>query len=263
MTEPDRLTLRMVSLLTDGRLRRLLPAPAAAAIFATLFGAFIYAPTEAVEGEVQRIFYLHVPLAWVAYMAFGVVALGSSMYLWRKQPAWDILARSSAEIGLVFTTLVLLTGAIWGRPIWGTWWAWDARLTTTLILWVLYTGYLTIRAFAGVEEQGARFASVVGIIAFLDVPIVHLSVTWWRTLHPQPIIVRPLESPALPDEMLLVVALGLVAMTLLYTTLLSLRFGVGQLEWELRMARRRAYARTTSRPAATAGGGALMEGDHG
>jgi heme exporter protein C len=242
MIPEDGITRRMRSLLLARRLRSALPFVAAAAMLITLFGAFIYAPTEAVEGDVQRLFYIHVPMAWVAYMAFAVVALGSAMFLWRRQFAWDVLARSSAEIGLLFTTLVLITGAIWGRPIWGTWWEWDARLTTTLILWVLYAGYLTVRAFAGFEEQGARFASVVGIVAFLDVPIVHLSVSWWRTLHPQPIVVRPLESPALPPEMVGVLFCGLIAMTLLYTALLSVRLAVGLLEWDVRVARRRAYA---------------------
>jgi heme exporter protein C len=249
MTNTDPWTARAVAILLDRRLRGGLTAVTAVAMLATLWGALVYAPREAVEGDVQRLFYIHVPMAWVAYMAFGAVALASAMYLWRKEPAWDIVARSSAEIGLVFTSLVLVTGSIWGRPIWGTWWEWDARLTTTLILWVLYAGYLAIRSFAGVEQQGARFAAVVGIIAFLDVPIVHLSVSWWRTLHPQPIIVKPLgESPALPDEMLFVIAIGLITMTLLYTCLLAQRFAVGLLEYELRLARRRAYTRGVTAP---------------
>jgi len=239
----ESLSDRIHAALLSPRLRQAAIVAAALAMLATLFGAFIYAPADAVEGDVQRIFYIHVPMAWVAYLAFGIVAASSLMFLWRKQSRWDVLARSSAEVGLIFTTLVLLTGAIWGRPIWGTWWAWDARLTTTLILWVLYAGYLTIRSFVGEEESGARFAAVVGVLGFVDVPIVHMSVTWWRTLHPQPIVVRPLESPSLPSEMLAVMLIGVVAMTLVFVTLLALRYAVGIADERLRLRRRRAYAR--------------------
>lgn len=233
----------MARLLTSARARRVLLFGSALGVFATLTGAFLVAPREAVEGEVQRVFYIHVPMAWVAYAAFAVVFAGSAMYLWKRQPAWDILARSSAEVGLLFTSLVLVTGSLWGKPIWGTWWVWDARLTTTLILWCLYAGYLTIRAFAGSEEQGARFSAVVGIIAFIDVPIVHMSVTWWRTLHPQPIVIRPLESPALPNSMLAVLMGGFVAFTLLFLAMLSYRFSIGMLEDRLRATRRQRILR--------------------
>ncbi len=234
-----------LGLLSARRVRWALVASSALGMLSLLAGALLFAPREAVEGDVQRVFYIHVPMAWVAYLAFAIVFIASAFYLWKHEPRWDILARSSAEIGLVFTTLVLTTGAIWGRPIWGTWWAWDARLTTTLILWVLYAGYLAVRAFAGQDEPAMRFAAVVGILAFLDVPIVHLSVTWWRTLHPQPIVVRPLGTQALPGEMLIVLGIGLVAMSLFYLALLSMRFSSGIIEWRMLLARRRAIARAT------------------
>lgn len=253
----DSLSDRLHATLLSPRLRQPAIIASALAMLATLFGAFVYAPADAIEGDVQRIFYIHVPMAWVAYMAFGIVAGSSAMFLWRKQSRWDILARSAAEVGLVFTTLVLLTGSLWGRPIWGTWWAWDARLTTTLILWVLYAGYLTIRSFVGEEESGARFAAVVGVLGFVDVPIVHMSVTWWRTLHPQPIVIKPLESPALPNEMLAVMTVGVVAMTLVFVTLVALRYSLGVAEERLRLRRRRAYVaallRTEKSPGAALG----------
>lgn len=190
-----------------------------------LYGALIYAPTERVQGFAQRIFYVHVPLAWVAYLAFFVVFLGSSLYLWRRTPRWDILARCSAEVGVVFTTLVIISGTLWARPIWGTWWTWDARLTTTLVLWFIYVAYLMLRASAE-GPRAARYAAVLGIVGFLDVPLIHQSVVWWRTLHPEATVLRA-EGPALPPEMLLVLGVSLVAFTLFYVYLLLLR-----LRWE-------------------------------
>ena len=154
----------------------------------------LYAPTERVQGDAQRIFYVHVPLAWVAYLAFFVVFVASVAYLRTRRERWDVLALASAEVGLLFTTLVLVTGSLWARPIWGTWWSWDARLTTTLVLWLLYAGYRMVRAYAGDAARGARYAAVLGIVGFLDVPLVHQSVVWWRTLHPGP-TVRPGRGP--------------------------------------------------------------------
>ncbi|HVX31434.1 MAG TPA: cytochrome c biogenesis protein CcsA, partial [Nitrolancea sp.] len=114
-----------------------------------LYLGLVWAPKDAIQGNAQRIFYIHVPMAWVAFLAFGVVFLAAVLYLWKRALIWDQIARSSAEIGLVFTTLVLVTGSFWGRPIWGTWWTWDARLTTTLLLWFIFLGYFMIRAYAG------------------------------------------------------------------------------------------------------------------
>src|SRR5262249_18118246 len=153
-----------------------------------LYAAFVYAPTEAIQGDVQRIFYFHVPLAWLAYLAFFVVFAGSILYLWRRAERWDIYARCSAELGVVFTTLVLVTRSLWGRPIWGTWWSWDARMTSTLILWAIYVVYLMLRAYSNDRARGARYGAVLGILGFADVPIVQMSVVWWRTLHPGPVV---------------------------------------------------------------------------
>src|SRR4030042_5901728 len=134
---------------------------------AALYLVFIYVPTEATMGVVQRIFYFHVPVAWVAFLAFFVVFVGSILYLWKRESKWDILAYSSAEVGIVFTTLVLITGPLWAKPTWGVWWVWDARLTTTLVLWLIYLAYLMVRSFALEESQGARFAAVVGIVGLI------------------------------------------------------------------------------------------------
>src|SRR5713226_6310355 len=153
-----------------------------ASFVAALYLAFVYAPTEAVQGDVQRIFYFHVPIAWVMEVSFFVVFVCSALFLWKRDERWDIYARCSAELGVVFTTLVLITGSLWGRPIWGTWWAWDPRMTTTLILWAIYVVYLMLRSYSADRARGARYAAVLGIIGFVDVPIIHLSVVLWRTL---------------------------------------------------------------------------------
>ena len=138
----------------------------------------------------QRIFYFHVPCAWVAFAAFGIVAIAGVFYLWLKDQIWDDLGYAAAEIGMVFCTLVLITGSLWAKPIWGTWWTWDSRLTTTFILWLLYGGYLMLRAMADDTPEVARFGAVIGIVAALDVPVVVLSVRLWRTIHPAVLITR-------------------------------------------------------------------------
>ena len=181
-----------------------------------------YAPVDAVQGVVQKIFYLHVPAAIAAYAAFGLVLLGGLVYLWNESPAADRLARVSAEVGLVFTTVTLVMGSIWAKPIWGAWWVWwDPRLVSTLVLWMIYAGYLLMRRIATPGRQAARFGAVVGIIGFIDVPITHFSVTWWRTIHP------PLETAApsaLPPEMLVTFALSSVAVLGLALVLVGYRY---------------------------------------
>ena len=138
-----------------------------------MFFAFMYAPTEAISGHVQRIMYIHVPMAWLAFLAFFVVFCGSIMYLWKREDKWDDLASSAAELGIIFTTLVLITGPIWAKPTWGVWWTWDPRLTSTLVLWLIYVGYLMLRAYSANRSQGMRFSAVLGIVGFIDVPIVY------------------------------------------------------------------------------------------
>ncbi len=209
------------------RLRKWLAPALFFSMLAALYAAFVYAPTEATQGDVQRIFYFHVPSAWVAFLAFFVVFGGSILYLWKKDRKWDILASSSAEIGVLFTTMVLLTGPLWGKPIWGTYWSWDPRLTTTLVLWLIYVAYLMLRAYAGERTKGARMAAVLGIVGFVDVPLIHLSVLWWRSLHPLPVVIRA-GGPALPPSMLVSLMVSLLAFTLLYLYLLRERI---HLEW--------------------------------
>ncbi len=159
---------------------------------------FFYAPTDYLQGPVQRIFYLHVSSAIAAYGCFAVVLVGGLIYLRNESAVADRFARAGALVGVIFTTVTLVMGMLWAKPIWGTFWTWDARLTSTLVLWMVYTGYLLVRRLAEPGRQAARLAAVVGIFGFFDVPIVHFSVTWWRTQHPGPIIV----NDALPAQML-------------------------------------------------------------
>ena len=147
-----------------------------------LYLALIYAPQEATMGDVQRIFYFHVAAGWVSFLAFFVVFICGIIFLKTGSARWDRLALSSAELGVLFLTMVLLTGPLWAKPVWNTWWSWDARLTTSLVLWLIYVAYLMVRHYASDRERGARFAAVFGIIGFLDVPIVYMSIRWWRTL---------------------------------------------------------------------------------
>jgi heme exporter protein C len=201
-------------------------------VLIALYMTFLYAPTDSVQGPVQRVFYLHLPMAWIAYLAFFVVFVASIAYLVKRNRRWDQLARSSAEVGLVFTTLVLITGSIWGRPIWGTFWEWDARLTTTLILWFIYLGYFMVRAYIPDQERAMRYASVIGIIGFIDVPIIHMSVRWWRTLHPEPVVTQS-GGPAMPDSMLYTLAVSLVAFTIFYVALVYHKLLIEQAKDEL------------------------------
>jgi heme exporter protein C len=199
----------------------------------SLFAVFIYAPIERTQGAPQKIFYFHVPLAWDAYLAFFCSLVGSIAYLRTRKRGWDVLAYSAAEIGVVFTTLVLISGSIWGKTIWGTWWTWDARLTSTLVMWFIYVSYLLLRDSIGrTTEKAARYAAVLGIVGFVDVPIVHMSVTWWRTLHPQPTVANP-AGPTLPATMLATFFLCLVTFTVLFAWLLCERMAVESLRHEI------------------------------
>ena len=190
-------------------------------MLAGLTWALLVAPTEAVQGIPQRIMYVHVPSVIVAYAALLLVATASALYLWRRESRWDHLAHGAAELGVLFITMTLLSGSIWGRPVWGTWWTWDARLTTTLILWFIYVGYLIVRAWAP-GERGARAAAVIGIVGVLDLPLIHWSAILLRTLHPQPTVFRP-EGPALPPSMLAPLALNILAFLVLFAALLVVR----------------------------------------
>jgi len=196
---------------------------------------FGFLPEEQTMGFSQRIMYLHVPSVIIAeYVAFPVILFASVGYLWKRTEGFDRVAKSSAEVGMLFCGVGILTGAIWGRPTWGTYWVWDARLTTALLLFLIYAGYVLLRAFSSPGEQQARLAAVIGIVGALDIPLIHLSVQWWRTLH-QPSSVfkvgaEGLPKASMPTEFLIALLLGLVVMTLFYAYLLLVRMRVGKSE---------------------------------
>jgi heme exporter protein C len=193
-----------------------------AAILGALAMAFLYAPTEKTMGDVQRIFYFHVPSAWASFVAFGVVAFASILFLKTSKTKWDVLAKSSAEVGILFLTIVLITGPLWAKPVWNVYWTWDARLTTSFILWLIFIAYLMLRSYVSDKERGARFAAVFGIIGFLDVPIVYMSIRWWRTLHPSPVVGGG-DGSGLATPMLQTLLFSVGAFTLLFITLLIMR----------------------------------------
>jgi heme exporter protein C len=197
-------------------------AAAVALMLAAGAAIFLFAPTDALQGPVQRIFYLHVSTAIAAYGSFAVVLVGGLVYLRNGSLVADRFARAGALVGLVFTTVTLVMGMLWAKPIWGTYWTWDARLTSTLVLWIIYAGYLLVRRLAEPGRQGARFAAVVGIFGFIDVPVVHFSVTWWRTVHPGPIIV----NDALPPEMLATFFLTMACTLALAAVLIGIRYRI-------------------------------------
>ncbi len=184
----------------------------------SLWMIFFYAPEDALQGPVQRIFYFHVPMAWVGMLAFVVLTVASIGGLIRRDERWDWVARAAAEIGTVFITLALVSGAIWGKPIWGTWWVWDPKLTATLILWFIYVGYLMMRNYMGRTPDSARIGAVLAVVGVIDVPIIYLSVQWWRGQHPTAMIGVP--EAALPPSAVLTLMVALVTFTLLYSFLM-------------------------------------------
>ena len=186
-------------------------------IVVTLWMAFFYAPTDAVEGQPQRIFYVHVPVSWIGMLAFVIMAVAGVAYLKSKDERWDWMARAAAELGTVFITLALITGSIWGRTTWGTWWTWDARLTTTLILWFIYIGYLMLRNYMGRTPASARAGAVMSLVCVIDVPIIYESVNWWRTLHPSAEVG---VAGALPASVVLTLMVSLTVFTVFYAFLM-------------------------------------------
>ena len=200
---------------------------------AGLAGVYVLAlgftPVEARQGMAQKIFYLHVPAAWSALVAFSLVGIASGLYLWLHDPRLDRFAAASAEVGVAFSAVMLTTGPIWAKPIWGTWWTWDARLTLTLFLFFLFVGYLALRASLHDPAERARFSAVVGILGLLLVPFIHLSVYLFRTLHPQPVVLKP-SAPSLPMEMLRTLLVSTLVFSLLYVGLVTLRYGLGLAE---------------------------------
>jgi heme exporter protein C len=194
--------------------------------------AIWFTPIEARQGLAQKIFYLHVPAAWSALLAFSLVGLASILYLWLQDPRLDRFAAASANVGVAFSAVMLTTGPIWAKPIWGTWWTWDARLTLTLFLFFLFVGYLALRAAIHDPGERARFSAVVGILGMLLVPFIHLSVYLFRTLHPQPIVLKP-SAPSLPPEMLRTLLISMAVFTILYLGFVMARYGLALAE-ELR-----------------------------
>jgi len=187
--------------------------------------AIWFTPTERLQGLAQKIFYIHVPSAWVAFLAFGLTAIAGGVWLFIKDARLDRFAESSAEVGVIFTTGVLITGPLWGKPIWGAWWVWDARLTSTLFLWFLFLGYLVLRGAVDEPEARARYSAVVGILGALLIPFIHLSVYLFRTQHPTPVIANVAGIQA-PPEMTRTLFISLGAFTLLYLALVRQRMAL-------------------------------------
>jgi heme exporter protein C len=206
----------------------LLWAATTAAGLGALWMVFLYAPEEKVMGAAQKIFYFHVPSALVTFAGVAVLLGGSVAYLWTRNPKWDDLSRAATECSLLFCGIVLVTGPIWAKSAWGTWWTWEARLTTTLVLWLLLAACLMVRAYADSRELGARLASVVGIVAALDVPIIHKAVAWWRGQHPA--VFKASGGGGLPPEMRHAFMVSAVAVLLLYGLLLAIRYHAARLE---------------------------------
>jgi len=190
-----------------------------------------FTPIEARQGPAQKIFYLHVPAAWSALLAYSLVGLCGGLYLWLNDRRLDRFAAASAEVGVAFGVVMLTTGPIWAKPIWGTWWTWDARLTLTLFLFFLFVGYLALRAALHDPSERARFSAVVGVLGLLLVPFIHLSVYFFRTLHPQPIVLKP-SPPSLPPEMLRTLLISVLVFVLLYVGLVTIRYGLALAEEE-------------------------------
>lgn len=221
---------------TSRKRKGYLGASALITVLIGLYGGLLQAPPDAFQGEVQRIMYLHIPSILTAYLSFFLVFVGSCLYLWKREKRDDILAYAAAEIGVLFTALTIIEGSIWGKPTWGVWWTWDARLTLTAILLLIFAGYLMLRSLTDEETRAASSAAVLGIIGFLDIPLIHMSVYWWRTLHQPPSILRPDKAPweNIHPAMLTALAINFIGFVLLYFYLLSLRFRLGEMKHEIK-----------------------------
>ncbi len=211
--------------LRTGRVLVLLGLLAVACAYVRAIG---FTGIEAVQGPAQKIMYVHVPSAWCAFMAFTLVGICSGLYLWLGDRRLDTFAEASAEVGVVLVGLVLLTGPLWGKPIWGTWWQWEPRLTSTLFLCFLFVGYLTLRRSMFDPSERARYSAVVGILGAMLVPFIHLSVYMFRTIHPRPVVLRP-EGPTMPGSFVATLLFSLAAFSLLYVGLVVVRYGIGRL----------------------------------
>ena len=204
----------------------------ATAILASWMG-LVWAPTDAVQGDVYRVIYVHVPTAWLAYLAFVVVFLASIGWLWTRRPWFDALAVASAEVGVLFTGLFIVAGSIWAKPTWGVWWTWDPRLVTTAVMFLMYLGYLILRSLSNDFERRATRAAVVGVIAVVDIPIVHLSVLWMNSQHQLPTVLRIAGSPQMDASMGMTLGISVLAFTLVYFALLAERMALERSRQEL------------------------------
>jgi len=211
--------------------RIILGAVAILLVIASAYAAFFIAPEERTMGLIQRIFYFHVSSAWAGFTAFFLCFLGNLLYVWKRDPKYDWLAVSGAEVGLAFTTVVLITGPIWAHPVWGIWWTWDARLTSTFVLWLLYVSYLLLRTLADEPDRRALLSSLFGIFAFLDVPLVFGAIRWWRTQHPQPVIAGG-EGSGLEHTMKLVFFFSAFAMHVFMAFLVAERYALEKMQTE-------------------------------
>ena len=206
---------------------------------AAAYASFYIAPTERTMGLIQRIFYFHAASAWAGMTAFSICFVANLLYVWRRQPRWDSLGVSAAEVGLAFITVVLITGPIWAKPAWGICWTWDARLTSTFVLWLLYISYLLLRTLIEEPDRRALLSALFGIFAFLDVPIVFGSIRWWRTQHPAPVIMGGPGS-GLEPTMRAVFFFTVLALHALMVFLIAERYGLEKLRMELDILRREA-----------------------
>lgn len=208
----------------------------ASALLGAGFVAILLAPTDGLQGVLQRLMYAHVPAAWLAYLAFALTLIASIGWLRTRHDRWDHLAVGAVEVGVFFTGLALVLGSVWGKPVWGVWWTWDARLVTTALLFLVYSGYLALRR--GIDDPRVRAdrAAVLGIVAFVQVPIVHFSVVWWRTLHQPPTVLRP-GDPTMDHTMLAVLLLNVVAYSAVFVTLLRRRMDLARAERALEQGR--------------------------
>jgi heme exporter protein C len=185
-------------------------------------------PPDRVQGELVRLIYIHPPLAWTTYVAFAVSAFFAALFLWKGNPKYDRVSAASAEVGVVFCALTLVTGSIWGRPTWGVWWTWDARLTSTALLLALFAGYLALRRSIVDPAARAKRSAILALIAVADIPLVHFSVKLWRTLHQQPTLLRP--DPQIAGVQAWTLVLGFMSMTLVYVWLAARRSRLEGLE---------------------------------
>jgi len=194
-----------------------------------LWLGLVWAPRDAVQGNVQRIMYVHVPSILAGYAAIGLVLVASVAYLWTRRAAWDRAAAAGGELAVCFIGLTLATGSIWGKPTWGTWWTWDARLTSTALLFVIYLGYLLLRSVVDEPERAATYAAVLGIVGALDVPIIHFSVEWWRTLHQPATVLKP-QAPSMDHTMLWALLVNVLAFLVTFGYLAARRYRLLTLE---------------------------------